>query len=608
MRTGWSGVLLVVGVAWILTIAATWGVREFALRLNIVSHPKDDRWHRRPVALLGGVAIFLGAMLTSTLFVRHLGELGRLLLLGAGGMFWLGLVDDFLHLRPSTKLAGQIVTGCVLVILGLRVEWTAWPAVNMLLAVIWFIGVTNALNLLDNMDGLCAGITVIGLSAVLFAMGPASGDAGVFAAALIGAGLGFLVFNFNPASVFMGDCGSLFLGASLAILAVAEPVSGNGGLASAVAIPTLLLLIPIFDTTFVTISRKLSARAVSTGGRDHTSHRLVALGFSERGAVLMLYALAGLGAFAAAALSRRTVFGLPAMGLVVATVTLLGVRLARVQVYGGQDFHLLKEGHYTPLLADIAYKGRLFEVTLDFFLIALAYYLAYVVRFDEQFTANHEWLVTSLPIVIACHLTAFFLTGVYRGVWAQFSTPDLLVFAKGIAGGVAGSILVLLGLFRFQGYSRMVFPVHALLLGCFMIGSRVSFRMLGEMAHRGVAEADKVLIYGAGEGGALLVREFRGNLGLRMRPVGFVDDDPAKKGRRVHNVPVLGTLEELPHLLAQHAPERVVISTTKVDPARMERLARICEVSGTPLLQLSLTLQPVEWPSTRHASDRDAPA
>ena len=162
------------------------------------------------------------------------------------------------------------------------------------LTVFWLVGITNAINLLDNMDGLAAGISAI--AAISLAIGFGTNgqiDELLLTIAFIGALLGFLVYNFNPASIFMGDCGSMFVGFLLSSSVLLNQTGGRSrGIFSILAVPVLILFVPIFDTTFVTILRKLWGRKASQGGRDHTSHRLVALGLSERAAVLMLYVFA----------------------------------------------------------------------------------------------------------------------------------------------------------------------------------------------------------------------------------------------------------------------------------------------------------------------------
>ena len=195
-------------------------------------------------------------------------------------------------LKASTKLVIQIALASVLLAFGFRLNWTVSLTLDTMLTLVWVVGMTNAFNLLDNMDGLCAGIAVIVGAALLVDLMPVHPGTETFfqvqyLALLLGAVAGFLVYNAHPASIFMGDSGSLLLGLSFAALTLshAQSVAAKSNLLSIVAAPVLVLLIPILDTTLVTVSRLLSGRAPSEGGRDHSSHRLVAIGLSERAAV-----------------------------------------------------------------------------------------------------------------------------------------------------------------------------------------------------------------------------------------------------------------------------------------------------------------------------------
>jgi len=214
---------------------------------------------------------------------------------------------------------------------------------NMALAIFWLIGITNAINLLDNMDGLASGIAIIaaGFLAVSFINTGQLVEAYMLMA-FGGALLGFLVYIFNSASIFMGDCGSMFVGFFLASSALVNVTGGRTrSLLPVLAVPILVLFIPIFDTTFVTVLRKLSGRAASQGGRDHTSHRLVALGMSERRAVVMLYGFAGLSGLLALLVQRaRLDVSLAAIAGFTIVLTLIGVYLAGVKVYDKTDEEL----------------------------------------------------------------------------------------------------------------------------------------------------------------------------------------------------------------------------------------------------------------------------
>jgi UDP-GlcNAc:undecaprenyl-phosphate GlcNAc-1-phosphate transferase len=261
----------------------------------MVAKPKTDRWHKKPTAMLGGVAIWLSVMITYLAFLPHTPYSLRIMI-ASTFLFVVGLVDDLLHIKPYQKLVGQIMGSAYIVYYGMTLPWTSSSSVNIALTIFWLIGITNAINLLDNMDGLAAGIGIIasGFLALSFINTGQITEA-LTLLAFAGALLGFLIYNSNPASIFMGDCGSMFIGLFLASAALVNVSGGRSrSLLPVLAVPILVLFIPIFDTTFVTILRKLSGRSASQGGRDHTSHRLVALGLSERRAVWMLYGFAAL--------------------------------------------------------------------------------------------------------------------------------------------------------------------------------------------------------------------------------------------------------------------------------------------------------------------------
>ncbi|HEU5133470.1 MAG TPA: MraY family glycosyltransferase, partial [Pyrinomonadaceae bacterium] len=271
-----SRTLLAVAASFIFALLLTPLVRAFARRYGFVAAPKIDRWHKKPTAMLGGTAIWLSVVITYFVFISGT-TYGKFILLASTFLFIVGLIDDVLHIKPYQKLIGQVMGAAYVVYYGLSLPWTGSVLLNMALAIFWLIGITNAINLLDNMDGLASGIAVIaaGFLALSFV------NTGQYTEALVmlifaGALLGFLVYNSNPASIFMGDCGSMFVGFFLASSALINVSGGRSrSLLPVLAVPILVLFIPIFDTTFVTVLRKLSGRSASVGGRDHTSHRLV---------------------------------------------------------------------------------------------------------------------------------------------------------------------------------------------------------------------------------------------------------------------------------------------------------------------------------------------
>lgn len=250
-----------------------------------VAVPESEKWHDTPTTLLGGVAIFVGAAVVLGVGGGH-AAFPPAVWAGAGLLFVTGVVDDLWGLAPAAKLVLQVGSAGLVVTSGLLFAPGAPLWASVPLTLVWVLGLTNALNLLDAMDGVAASVAT--LAAVLF--GVVAGRQGQWllaseAAVLAGATTGFLVYNVAPARIFMGDCGSLVLGYGLAILGLG--VQGPESTASAL-VPVLILAVPIFDTTFVSITRTLRGESVANGGIDHTMHRLVRLGWSERQTMLLM--------------------------------------------------------------------------------------------------------------------------------------------------------------------------------------------------------------------------------------------------------------------------------------------------------------------------------
>jgi UDP-GlcNAc:undecaprenyl-phosphate/decaprenyl-phosphate GlcNAc-1-phosphate transferase len=588
--------LLAVATSLVLALVLTPLVRAFARRYGIIAKPKTDRWHKKPTAMLGGVAIWLSVVLTLQ-FLIPASTYSRVLLQASSFLFLVGLVDDLLHIKPYQKLIGQILGSALVVYYGLTLPWTSFTLVNMALAIFWLIGITNAINLLDNMDGLASGIAIIAAAflAISFVNTGQYVEA-LMSAAFASALLGFLVYNSHPASIFMGDCGSMFVGFFLASTALVNVSGGRSrSFLPVLAVPILVLFIPIFDTTLVTILRKLSGRSASQGGRDHTSHRLVALGMSERYAVMMLYAFAALSGLLALLVQRaRLDVSLAAIAGFTVVLTLVGVYLAGVKVYDQTDELLaLKEKPLYAFLVDVSYKRRIFEVLLDLVLVILAYWSAYALKFGP-WSDSPAWklFIRTLPVLLFVKMSVFLGMGIYRGLWKYTSVGDLIVFFKAVALSSVASMMVVLFAFRFEGFSRIVFAADGILMFLFLAGSRLAFRLFRQMLPaNGWQNGRRVLIYGAGDGGELLLRELRNNLDLRLSPVGFLDDDPAKGGKVIHGLRVFGGNGDVARVCQQQSVEEIVISSMKMSDDRVEELVRSCADRQITVRRMRITIE-----------------
>jgi UDP-GlcNAc:undecaprenyl-phosphate/decaprenyl-phosphate GlcNAc-1-phosphate transferase len=264
-----------------------------ARRFGWIAYPTVDRWHERPVAKFGGAAIFAALALVAAAagLLDPLAPLATAVTL----MFLLGTCDDIWPMRALTRLGCQVAVAMVLLWSMPAVTITGIEIVDVPLALVWLVGVTNAMNLLDNMDGLAAGVAAIAAAFLLVIVladgGAALAPLAVAIAIFAGVALGFVCFNFQPASIFMGDGGSYLIGSFLAGATLLAGQELTTPFALGPVVQVLLLLVPIADTTLVTVVRVLEGRSAFAGGRDHMSHRFVALGVSEREAVLLLYGL-----------------------------------------------------------------------------------------------------------------------------------------------------------------------------------------------------------------------------------------------------------------------------------------------------------------------------
>ena len=601
-------VLLTFGVALGLSLLLVPTVRQASMRLGYVAKPREDRWHRKPTPILGGVGIFTAFLLSLLVTLLLSGAWNKAqwgVLAGSGLIFLFGLYDDIKHISSPAKLVGQILAAAVVVSQGYTTNFFT-PRIpnhiiaqipNIVLTFIWLVGITNAINLLDNMDGLAGGIALItsGILSIFFWQ---TGNQGLLAIsmALAGSVLGFLFFNFPPASIFMGDSGSQFLGFTLAVLAIArQPQASN--VIAVIAVPTLLFLLPILDTTLVMFTRLLRGQSLTQGGRDHTSHRLIAFGLSERQAVLFLYAVAlTAGVMAALLEAVEYWFSLVLMPILVIVLALLTAYLGGLKVMTAS---LPQKSNRTiaRIMLDLTFKHRILEVVLDFFLIGVAYYLSFLTYFGFSMDAGGlELFLKSFPIALAGTYISFFAFGVYRGVWRYIGVADLLRFLEAVLGSsmlVAAAVFLL---YPSLPYSLKLFIFYAVFLFLGLAASRSSFRILDLLSGKQTRQAEqRVLICGAGDSGEMALRWILMNPQMNYRPVGFLDDDPFLSGRQIHGVEVLGGLETLESLLENRQIDGVILTPSVLNNHELgERVMNACRQRGCWVRSLRLEFELVE--------------
>lgn len=597
MSAAWSVVALPVAALLV------WALLRTPLGRRIVAAPTGDRWHERETPSFGGIGIF-GGLLAGVLVALAAGGLEPSrelwgILGGCAIVFAAGLVDDVYDLPPLAKLAAQVGAAAAVLASGVSVEIVGNDVLAAALGVLWLVGMANAFNLLDNMDGLAGTLAVI--AATFFAIDAVTIHPErlplVLSMALGLACLGFLLFNFRPrgpALVFMGDSGSMVLGLLLAALGLETSWKVAETTVATLILPLLVLAVPILDTALVAAVRFVEGRPVTQGGRDHASHRLVRSGLSEKRTVILLAAIAaGLGATS-----------LAYSGLGNARVTLVGVLVTFALLVQFAGFLTdLEEGRAPNaarpvLLRRILFSPRrLVEVLIDFALIAAAFGAAYLlfVKGDGTDYQKHIFLI-SLPAILAARYAAFIPLGLYRGVWRFAGARD----AFAVVAGVAVSEVVAVGIVwataaPFGDFPLRVYVVDAILasmlIGASRFGERALYRALSTLKDR--RGRHRTLIVGAGRGGRSLLRELRETPGEQV--VGFVDDDPRLRRRRLQGVPVLGGSREILQILEATRPDLVLVTIPDAPYEVLDGIVRGCGDAGVPcrFVRRELDLDPL---------------
>jgi UDP-GlcNAc:undecaprenyl-phosphate GlcNAc-1-phosphate transferase len=567
---------------------AIWMLLRTRLAHRLVAVPSADRWHDRPTPLLGGIGIFAG--LSAGLWLAAAAgafeptEALVGIYLACALIFAGGLVDDLYGLTPIAKLGVQIVAAVIVLATGTQVQLVGNEWIGYAIALVWLVGVTNAFNLLDNMDGLAATLAAIAFGFFAIDAVTVHPDDLILSFALAGAAAcaGFLPFNLRPngrALVFMGDSGSLTLGFALAALGLAGSWRVAGTTAATLLLPILILAVPILDTALVTVVRLLEGRPIYEGGRDHTSHRLVRYGLSERRAVLLLALIAtgiGLSSLAYNVLDnlRWTIIGVVfTFALLVQFASFLA-DIERRPLAGGEPVG------FTQAFA--VHWRRVVEVLVDFVVITGSFLAAYAISFGWPGTETQRHIANlTLPIVLAARYLAFIPFGLYRSVWRYAGARDAVAIACAV---VVSEIVALSYMALTQDmvdFSRDFFIVDALICMVAVGASRFAERaiVVGAQSVRDRTGRRSVIV-GAGRTGRSLMRELRETAGERV--LAFVDDNPRLRRRKIHGVQVAGALDEMARVLDRSRPDIVLVTIPDAPRDRLDLVVAACAGAEVP--------------------------
>lgn len=593
-------------------------IRLFAKKANIYDVPSARKVHRKPAPLLGGIPIFvslnatllIGYFLNNVYIKEFLSEKWKPLFLCQLIILVLGIFDDIQKLQPRIKFLIQIFAGCLLLLFGIGINIINNPFSGGLIhlgiwsipiTILWVVGITNALNLIDGLDGLAAGTSVI-VCVALFGISFLFQNIAMSFVFLILAGsiLGFLRYNFFPAKIFLGDSGSLLLGFLLAVLSIQG--SYKGPTLVAVLVPILALGFPIMETLLSMIRRFLKSvhmvdypqkngkfKALFLNGfsmfeadKDHVHHRLLKLGFSQRRAVLILYGFcAALCIFAFLIVTIKNINVTLFMGAVVIAFV-IGIRSLKYQ-----EFKILESGLLLPLFNFPVINKRVFQAFFDLFSISLSFYLSFILILRNFGGTEKNLFIRTLPIVLVIKILIFYLSGLYKRSWVYSSAEDLLSLTKSLVLSSLGSLFILGLVFGIRSFTGILFfLIDFYLATTFIMGYRISYKLVHGLYNRNhVNIGKKGLIYGAGHRGSVALRELQNNGSTFFSPVGFIDDDISKKGKAFHNYPILGPVEDIEEFVSKNDVKEILVSTDKIEKERIGKLIDYCRQKGIIMRQ-----------------------
>lgn len=596
-----SNLFLLILVAFCSSLLLTPLVRQIALRLKILDQPSGRKIHAIPIPRLGGVGIALSmglSLLFAVLFSDLTGvreqDLAPLIPIGIGAaIVWLGgLWDDLRPLPNWAKALIQASAAVVTIWLGTRIEAVSvlgeWSLplgiLGLPLTFLWIMGITNAFNLIDGLDGLASGLGLIAAAtgvAILYLNGGNSNT--IILVILCGVLAGFLLYNFHPASIFLGDSGSQLIGYVLAVTAIGQ--GGKQGVTVLTLIgPVLFLGLPILDTMLAIARRSYqslqpvihgqfsfwkricSLRGTFQADRDHVHHRMLTLGHSHRSAVLTLYTFAlALSVLAVAAVTAQY-RNVEAILIILLVSGYFGIRKLGYAWRARERSHRIMRWSERMLFTRVSSFGR-----VDVLLIAICYWLAFILKYDVAATSSPLQLyLMAFPFVMASQLLALLSLGLYQTGWRTMGVSDFVILSLSIWMAVLSSSIVL-ALFDPPFIVWGFLMIDGLLLQVALLGWRAVQKVLLDLHRQNRPQGDRpAVIYGAGRRGAAMLEELRANPSLGIRVVGFIDDDPELANLKIHRVPVLGSSHDLSEVVSSHNVSTFIVCSSKI---RRERLA-----------------------------------
>ncbi len=605
-----------------LSLILTPFVIRFANYIGAIDKPDERKIHKSPIPRMGGLAPFISFISTVSIiyFLSPVSKLTTYMsswnwMMAAFSLFiilLLGICDDIWILKPGQKFFVQLVAGTLVYFAGFRFSSFNLPfstsAIELgffsyPLTVIWVIGITNAFNLIDGLDGLASGIAAIScMTVAAIAILHHDITITIISIALAGSLIGFLKYNFNPAKIFLGDSGSLFLGFILAFLSLQS--STKGSTAFSILIPILALGVPVLDTLMAMLRRMLKwflpeqklkssafgkLHSMFLPDRRHIHHQLLAQGLSQREAVMVLYFVSlafGACAFLITAGSINSSFIIIGVGIFAASAA---------RKLGYKEMSVIKNGILLRVYCFTFLKHSIIQIFIDSISVFVAFFISvWLITPANLFQQGLRYFAFSMVVIGAIQLFAFVLGGLYKHTTPLLGLGDFIQIAKSalIAILITAGILNFFPLLSLSSYLTVVILLDFYFLVTFIAGSRITFHTLNYIFNKESNNGKRILIYGADSKGLIALQALL-NYREEINPVGFLDDDPNLEGKYLNGYRIFGSHWCLEGLLRKNNIDEIIVANESINLNVYGRIKKIAGRFNIPIRMSNLEFKSV---------------
>lgn len=610
----------------ILSLLVTPWVIKFALHINAVDNPGGRKIHKSVTPRLGGLAVFSSIVASISLLFLIFPELFNNLRTVSWqayiipscflAIFTLGFWDDLKPLKPGVKFGVQFIVAALVYFAGFKISNVTNPIgggmlnvemIDFPLTLLWVVGITNAFNLIDGLDGLASGVATIA-SLSIFTVSALSGEflTAILALVMAGSLLGFLRYNFSPAKIFLGDSGSLLIGFSMALMSIQSTTKISTGFA--LLFPMLVLGFPITDTLISMLRRFLGSylperskeksksmvdklHEMFTPDSSHIHHQLLSLGLTHRNTVLLLYFVSAFFALGALAITQTdNVEMITIIGLMLSFALFLGIKKLQYR-----EIAIFNNGIMLPVYERWILNRVMFLALIDLVFVAASYMLSYQLLYSMN-PSSVQFLDFEqvLAIVITVQLFTLWVTGLYREKIKQMGIGNALKITASVAYAIFSTVFTLLIMDGFLFVSALQFLIlDFYFLLTFTLGIRIAYQALSYWFNRYKKHGKNVLIYGANENGTMILHKINNTPESNFKVLGFLDDDSEMEGKLIYGYPVLGGHWKLAKTLRHMDLDYIFICEQDIKPENFNRLKSLAESKGIKIKRLQVRLKNV---------------